>query len=54
MEKKSLGSLFGLEIFVETDSNDNYREVQKWLETMDMRYRQAGEEKFKSDMANLS
>ena len=53
MEKKTLGMLYGCEIYIETDSEDTYREVQKWLETMDMRYRQMGEEKFKSDMAKI-
>ncbi len=54
MENKFIGMLFGAKIFVETDSEDTYREVQKWLETMDMRYRQAGEEKIKTDMAKFA
>lgn len=53
MKRQRLGRLFGAEIFVETDSDDVARECQKWLETMDMRYRKAGEEKLLTDMANL-
>jgi hypothetical protein len=54
MENKFLGMLFGVKILVETDTDDIYRECRKWLETMDMRYRQAGQEKFKADMAKIA
>lgn len=51
---KPLGMLFGAKIFVETDSDDIARECQKWLEMLDMRYRRAGEEKIRTDMAKFA